>query len=144
MTDISEIRAQRLAMYTAPTKFAESIVAHIAHAVKNFQTTAILLYVAEQNVSVVRGKIIEYVAQIEGWEHVDPSSYSSFEVATQTLYLKHNIFIRQCQKEMSSPDYSFTNADISGFNQFFYDLELNASDPYFGTITRDYYNDVSS
>jgi hypothetical protein len=144
MTDLSEIRAQRLAMYTAPTKLAESIVAHLEWCIRNFQTSAILIRLAEQNVSVVRGKIIEYVAQIESWDHVDPSSYSSFEVACQTLYLKHNIYIRQEQKEMSSPDYSFMDTDISGFNRFFYDLELNASDPYFGTITRDYYNDVSS
>lgn len=144
MSQLTEARRQRLLMYSAPTNLAESIVAHIAWCIKNFQSNAILLRLAEQNVSVVRGKIIEYVAKIEAWDHVDPSSYSSFEVASQTLYLKHNIFIRQEQKEMSSPDYSFMDTDVSGFNKLFYDLELNASDPYFGAITRDYYNDVSS
>lgn len=144
MTDLNAVREARLAQYGAPRALGDSVVAHIAHSIKHFQTSAILLYLAEQNVLTVRGKIIEYVAEIEGWEHVDPTSFSSFEVACQTLYLKYNIFISQCQKGMSSPDYAFTDPDISGFNKFFYDLELNATDPYFDTIKRDYYNTVSS
>jgi hypothetical protein len=144
MTDLNAIREARLAQYSAPRALGDSVVAHIAHCIKHFQTTAILLRLAEQNVSIVRGKIIEFVAQLEKWEHVDPNSYSSFEVACSTLFLKYNIFIRQDQKEMSSPDYAFTDPDISGFNKFYYDLELNATDPYFDVIKRDYYNDVSS
>lgn len=144
MSDIAAIRAERLAKYGAPTNFAEAIVKHIDWCIKNFQISSILIRSAEQNVPVVRAKIIEYVAKIEGWEHIDVNSYSTFEVATQALYLKHNIFIRLDQKEMSSPDYSFMDTDISGFTKFFYDLELNATDPYFGTITRSYYNEVSS
>lgn len=145
MTQLTEAQRQRAQMFSnPPTDLAGSVVAHIEWCVRNFQSSAILIQVAEQNTHVVRGKIVEYVAKVEEWSHVDPSSYSSFEVATQTLYLKYNIFIREQQKQMSSPDYNFFDADVSGFNKMFYDLELNATDPYFDVIKRDYYNDVSS
>jgi len=144
MSDLDAIRAERLVNHSASTNFAEAIVKHIDWCVKNFQISSILVRSAEQNTHVVRAKIIEYVAKIEGWEHIDVHSYSTFEVAINALYLKHNIFIREEQKEMSSPDYSFMSMDISGFTKIFYDLELNATDPYFGTITRSYYNDVNS
>ena len=131
-------------MYSAPTTFEDSIVSHIEFSINNFQSSAVLIRAAEQNIPLVRGKIIEFVARIDNWDFVDPSSYSSFEVACNSLYLKYNILIRLDQKEMSSPDYSFTDFDIAGYTKVYYDLALNATDPYFDHIKRDYYNDVSS
>lgn len=131
-------------MYSAPTNFEEAIVKHIEYSINNFQSSAILIKAAEQNVSLVRGKIIEFVARIDQWEFVDTSSYSSFEVACSSLYLKHNILIHLCQKEMSSPDYSFTDFNSAGYTKVYYDHMLNATDPYFDLIKRDYYNTVSS
>lgn len=131
-------------MYSAPTNFEEAIVKHIELSINNFQSSAILVRAAEQNVSLVRGKIIEFVARIDNWDFVDPSSYGSFEVACNSLYLKYNILVHVNQKEMSSPDYSFADFDIAGYTRVYYDLALNATDPYFDRIKRDYYNDVSS
>lgn len=131
-------------MHNVPTTLGESIIAAIDYSIRNFRYEAMLFKLAEQNISVVRGKIIEYVAKMESWDHVDPTSYGSFDVACQSLYLKHNILIRVEQKEMSSPSYSFTQFESAGFTKVFYDHELNASDPYFDVIKRDYYNEVSS
>lgn len=143
MSNLNEIRTQRLAMYSAPTTFEDSIVNHIEFSINNFQSSAVLIRAAEQNIPLVRGKIIEYVAKIDNWEFIDTSSYSSFEVACNSLYLKYNILIHLHQKEMSSPDYSFTDLNCAGYTKVYYDLELNSTDPYFDKIKRDYYNDVS-
>jgi len=145
MTDLNEIRSKRVGTYgNPPTDLAGCVVAHIAFCIRHIQSSAVLVNAAEQNVPLVRRKLVECVAQIDGWSHVDPDSYSSYEVACQSLYLNHNIMVRLQQKEMSSPDYSFTDFDVSGFNKVFHDYELNASDPYFNVIKRDYYNEVNS
>lgn len=142
--EVAAARAQRLTQFSKPISLANLVVDHIDRCIKNFQSSAIYIQVAEQNELDVRAKVIEYVAQKENWSHVDPSSYGSFDVALQNLYLKHTIIVKMVLKPMSSPDYSFMDADISGYTKFFYDLELNATDPYFDVIKRDYYNDVSS
>lgn len=119
----------------ASCKLGESIVAEIDHSIKHFNRTAILVHVAFQNTLDVRAAITEYVAKIDNWSVVDPSSYSAFDTAVQTLFLKHGIFIRVLQKANYNPDYPFDEIDSSGFNKVYIDHAQNA-DPH--------YTDVSS
>lgn len=125
-------------------EIAKNVVSTVANNIRNHRGSAILVRVAEQNIPHVREGVTRYVAQIESWGETDVTSYNTFELAKQTLYLSYNILIEVHQKEMSHPDHSYTSVDVSGYNEFIYDLELNYTDPYFNVIQRDYYNEVSS
>lgn len=122
----------------------KGIISHLTYCLRYRHSSAILISAAEQNVSLVMAEVVKFVAQNESWGETDPYSYSSFEVAKSCLYLKYNVLIDVLQKPMSHPDNSFMNFDVTGYNKVFYDLTLNASDPFFDTIKRDYYNEVSS
>jgi len=124
--------------------FLEKIVGTLKHRVKYRQGDSIIVYAAEQNVIRIMTAITEYVAEIEGWGPTDYTTYNSYNLAKQRLYLMHSILIEVVQKSMSHPDWSHDQIDVSNYSTLFMDHELNVSDPYFDTIKRDYYNEVSS
>lgn len=125
-------------------KFPDQIVEHLKWLVRNHRGASILIRAAQQNIIPVMTAISAYVAEKESWGSTDVTSYSVFDVAKQRLYLGNSILIDLHQKEMSHPDWSFVNVDCERYSTMFYDLELNVDDPYFNTIKRDYYNDVSN
>lgn len=124
--------------------FVEKIVGTLKHRVKYRQGDSIGIRAAEQNVLPIMTAITQYVAEIESWGPTDCTTYNSFNLAKQRLYLMHNILIDLHQKPMSHPDWSHEQLDVGGYSTLFYDHELNVSDPYFNTIKRDYYNDVNT
>lgn len=124
--------------------FASKIIRHIEWLVRYNQGSSMLVQAAEQNVLHVMAAIVSYVANKESWGETDVTSWSTYEVAKQRLYLGHSILIDLVQKPMSHPDVSFVEFDTERYSKIFYDLELNASDPYFDSIKRNYYNEVSS
>lgn len=124
--------------------FTDKIVGTLKHRVKYSQGDSILIKAASQNVIPVMAAITQYVAEIEDWGPTDYTTYNSFNLAKQRLYLCHNILIEVHQKAKSHPAWSHEQFDVSGYATFFYDLGLNADDPYFDEIKRGYYNEVSS
>lgn len=125
-------------------RLAEKIVEHLKWLIKYRSGASIGVFAARQNLSVIMTAITQYVAEIEDWGPTDHTSYNSFELAKQRLYLSHSILIDVYQKALSHPDNSHVDFDVSGYSKLYYDLELSSDDPYFDTIKRDYYNDVSN
>ncbi len=124
--------------------FAENIIDTLKHRIKYNQADSILIRAAEQNIIPIMTAITQYVAEIEEWGPTDCTTFNSFNLAKQRLYFRYNILIDLHQKPMSHPDWSHEQLDVSGYSTLFCDHELNASDPYFNKIKRDYYNEVSS
>lgn len=142
--ELAEIRRKRLAQFDVPKTLHDRIVMSIAHKVNNHLSASIGVFAAEQNVLPVMTAITQFVADIESWGPTDCTTFNSFDLARQRLYLKYNILLEVSQKEHSHPDWSFVSKDVRQYTEIFYDHELNMSDPYFNTIKRDYYNEVSN
>lgn len=129
---------------TNAERFASQIVTSLRHHVTYQQGASICIYAASQNVIRIMTAITEYVAEIEKWGPTDCTTYNTFDLAKQRLYLMYNILIEIRQKEHSHPDCGWIDKDVSGFSKMYYDLELNADDPYLDVTKRDYYNEVSN
>lgn len=110
-------------------KLNTEVVEHLKHCIKWHQSTAILVQAADYNVAHVMGAVTRYVAEIESWGETDYTSYSSFNVAKQSLYLKYNILLDIWQKPHGHPDYSHISLECRNYNRILFDLELNSDDP---------------
>lgn len=124
--------------------FAGKVVAELKHCVDNGRGNSILIRVANQNVIPIMAAITEYVAKIDNWGPTDYTTYNSFNIAKQRLYLLNNIYVDVVQKPMTHPDWSHDQFEVGNYSTVFIDHELNADDPYFNVIKRDYYNEVSN
>lgn len=124
--------------------FTGRIVEHLRRCISNGQSSSILIYAATQNNIPVMVAITKFVAEIENWGPTDYTTFNSFNLAKQRLYMMHNLLLDLHQKPMSHPEWSHTQIEVGGYSTLFYDHELNADDPYFNEIKRDYYNDVSN
>lgn len=142
--NLDAIRRERLARFDIPVTIHDRLVASIHHTINNQRSASIGVFAAEQNVLPVREAVTKYVADIEGWGPTDCTTYNTYDLARQRLYLQYNILLEVVQKENSHPDWGFMIKDVTQYTEIFYDHELNATDPYFHTIKRDYYNEVSS
>lgn len=136
---MTDVRTSQLSMFTGvPMSLEEAIIDHIDYQIAHFQSAAILVHCAVQNVHRVRAAIVRYVARRDNLSHLDPDAYSSYEIALQELYLRNTIILRLVQKERYHKDFTYSSLDVSGFNKVFFDHEQNASDD------DGYYRDVSN
>lgn len=138
MTDVQAARAARLAKFTGgPISLEDAIIDYIDYQIAHFQSTAILVHCAEQNIHRVCAAVVRYVAKRANLSHLDPDAYSSYDIALQELYLRNTIILKLQQKEPSHKDFTYSSLEVSGFNKVFFDHEQNVSDS-------DYYQEVSN
>lgn len=121
-----------------------SITNHIGYCIKHRNSSAIKLYIAEQNLTLLVSEINKFYITLKEWALTDTTSYSVFEVVKQDLYLNHSILIEVYQKPMSHPDSNHLDLDTEGYTKIYFDLDLNTSDPKLQADTKFYYADVNS
>lgn len=109
--------------------FTKDLIFQIESHITRCQNLSILMYVADRNTPSLIEAINRYVATKELWGETDLTSYSTFDVARQQLYLKYNVLLEWFQKPAAMPGYNHVSVATHGYSHVMFDLDFNKGDP---------------
>lgn len=105
---------------------------HLQWCIRQHRSSFIGAFMAPERVQLAMNKVIDIVAEMEGWLQPVNYTHSNFVIANQTLYLRHAIMVDIIQRPYANPNplEEHVDVDCEKYTKLYFDLAPSAIDGY--------------